>query len=37
LGGWGTSDSSLSTAAPPDMIEAGAAPFHEVLNTAKAA
>jgi hypothetical protein len=33
LGGWGTSDSSLSAAAPPDMIEAGVAPFHGFLNT----
>jgi hypothetical protein len=33
LGGGGTSDSSLSAAAPPDIIEAGAAPFHRVIHT----
>jgi hypothetical protein len=35
LGGGGTSDSSLSAAAPPDVIEAGVAPFHGVVHTRK--
>jgi hypothetical protein len=37
FGGWGTSDSSLSAAAPPDIIEAGVAPFHGVFKYPKPA
>jgi hypothetical protein len=32
-GGWRNLNSSLSAAAPPDMIEAGVAPFHGVVHT----